>query len=845
MIKIEQDTIQVERKQELVAADEAVANKKFADAQAIKDDCEKELAKAVPALNAATDALNTLKQDDIRVVKAMKNPPSGVKLVMEAVCVMLDLKPERKPDPNGSGKMIEDYWAPSQKLLGDMKFLQNLLHYDKENIPTKIITHVRNKFYSHPDFDPKKIRMVSMACEGLCRWVRAMVVYDQVIKIVAPKKQALEAANHELALQNEKLEEKRKELREVTDKLQALNDEFTKKQKEKKDLEDSIVRCEQKRDRSERLIGGLGGERDRWSNEAQQLSESLENIVGDVLIAAAIVAYLGAFTVDYRETCLQNWHQKCQELGISCSVKFVLYDTLGDPVQSRTWQLAGLPFDTFSVDNAIIVAHSRRWPLMIDPQGQANKWVVNMEKENGLQVVRQTDQSFTRVLEEALQKGLPLLIEGVGEELDPILDPVLLRQTFKQQGVDHVRVGEVVTEYHNNFRLYITTRLRNPHFLPQVTVKVVVLNFLITKMGLENQLLGLVVAHERPQLEERKNRLLVESAHNRRALQKTQEKILEVLSTAGQNLLEDEKAIDIMSSSRVLSQEISAKEEVVQQTEQEIDAARGAYKPVAIHASVLFFCVSDMAAIEPMYQYSLGWFINLYLQSIRSSDTSDDVNSRILLLNFYLTRAIFLSVTRSLFERDKILFSFMLYVRLQQAQGRVKEDVWRFLLTGGKGVLDNLHGAPPAPWLSEKAWTLLVQAADCESLSGVHEHLANNVEAWEEVYISAAPYLANFPQPFHQLHGLDRLALVKCIRPDKVTLAIQDLIASQLGEEYLSPPQFDISSSYDDSTCSTPLIFILSPSTDPVAALRRFAIEKEMGEEDVQVISLGQGQVSD
>ncbi|XP_042208124.1 dynein axonemal heavy chain 3-like isoform X2 [Homarus americanus] len=215
MIKIEQDTIQVERKKELVAADEAVANKKFADAQAIKDDCEKELAKAVPALNAATDALNTLKQDDIRVVKAMKNPPSGVKLVMEAVCVMLDLKPERKPDPNGSGKMIEDYWAPSQKLLGDMKFLQNLLHYDKENIPTKIITHVRNKFYSHPDFDPKKIRMVSMACEGLCRWVRAMVVYDQVIKIVAPKKQALEAANHELAPQNEKLEEKRKELREV------------------------------------------------------------------------------------------------------------------------------------------------------------------------------------------------------------------------------------------------------------------------------------------------------------------------------------------------------------------------------------------------------------------------------------------------------------------------------------------------------------------------------------------------------------------------------------------------------------------------------------------------------
>lgn len=65
--------------------------------------------------------------------------------VMEAVCVMLDLKPERKPDPSGSGKMVEDFWTPSQKLLGDMKFLQNLLQYDKESIPTKIISHVHNK----------------------------------------------------------------------------------------------------------------------------------------------------------------------------------------------------------------------------------------------------------------------------------------------------------------------------------------------------------------------------------------------------------------------------------------------------------------------------------------------------------------------------------------------------------------------------------------------------------------------------------------------------------------------------------------------------------------------------
>ena len=68
----------------------------------------------------------------------MKNPPAGVKLVMSAVCVMRDIKPDRVNDPSGSGKKIEDYWGPSKRLLGDMKFLGNLKEYDKDNIAVSL-----------------------------------------------------------------------------------------------------------------------------------------------------------------------------------------------------------------------------------------------------------------------------------------------------------------------------------------------------------------------------------------------------------------------------------------------------------------------------------------------------------------------------------------------------------------------------------------------------------------------------------------------------------------------------------------------------------------------------------
>lgn len=128
-----------------------------------------------------------------------------------------------------------------------------------------------------------------------------MEVYDRVIKIVAPKKEKLATAEGELASQMETLNEKRAQLQEVTDKLQALNDELAAETKKKKDLEDQILLCSQKLERAEKLIGGLGGEKARWSENAKQLHGLLGNVVGDVILSAGTVAYLGAFTVDYRQ----------------------------------------------------------------------------------------------------------------------------------------------------------------------------------------------------------------------------------------------------------------------------------------------------------------------------------------------------------------------------------------------------------------------------------------------------------------------------------------------------------------------------------------------------------------
>ncbi|XP_053412126.1 dynein axonemal heavy chain 3 [Nycticebus coucang] len=841
MVKIEEETIEADAKKLLVQADEKEANAAAAIAHGIKVECEGDLAEAMPALEAALAALDTLNPTDISLVKSMQNPPGPVKLVMESICVMKGLRPERKPDPSGSGKMIEDYWGVSRKILGDLKFLESLKTYDKDNIPPLVMKRIRERFIDHPDFQPAVIKNVSSACEGLCKWVRAMEVYDRVAKVVAPKRERLKEAEGKLDIQMQNLNRKRAELKLVEDRLQALNDDFEEMNMKKKTLEENIEICSQKLIRAEKLISGLGGEKDRWTEAARQLGIRYTNLTGDVLLSSGTVAYLGAFTVDYRAQCQSQWLAQCKNRVIPGSNDFSLSNTLGDPVKIRAWQIAGLPIDSFSIDNGIIVSNSRRWALMIDPQGQANKWIKNMEKANKLSVIKFSDSNYVRTLENALQFGTPVLLENVGEELDAFIEPILLKATFKQQGVEYMRLGENIIEYSRDFKLYITTRLRNPHYLPEVAVKVCLLNFMITPLGLQDQLLGIVAAKEKPELEEVKNKLIVESAKNKQQLKEIEDKILEVLSTSEGNILENETAIKILSSSKLLSEEISEKQKIASMTETQIDETRMGYKPVAVHSATIFFCISDLANIEPMYQYSLTWFINLYVLSLANSTKSEELDRRIEYIIEHFTLSIYNNVCHSLFEKDKLLFSLLLTIGIMKEKNQINEEVWYFLLTGGV-ALDNPFLNPAPEWLSDKAWSEFVRASALPILKGLMVHLQQNVSEWKFIYDSAWPHEEPFPGPWKFLQGLERLVVLRCLRPDKLVPAIRDFIADYMGKVYIEAPTFDLQGSYNDSSCCAPLIFVLSPGADPMAGLLKFADDLGMGGTRIQTISLGQGQ---
>ncbi|OAJ37962.1 hypothetical protein BDEG_21931 [Batrachochytrium dendrobatidis JEL423] len=840
---IQRESVEVEKKRELVKIDEEVANQMAGEAKAMKDECEADLAEAIPALDAALEALDTLKPQDITMVKSMKNPPGAVKLVMEAICIMKGLKPARVKDTAGSGKMVDNYWGPAQKMLSDSHFLQGLRSYDKDNIDPKIIERIRKTYIPNPDFDPNIVKNSSSAAEGLCKWVCALDKYEVVAKVVAPKKEALAKAEAELSVEMAKLNAKRAELHEVEEKMAKLESGFKEMTDKKADLEHQVDMVGKKLVRAEKLIGGLGGEKDRWSEAAQSLSITYTNLTGDVLLASAVIAYLGAFTLGYRNSILTEWNKMCIAQNIPCSSAFSLTSTLGDSIQIRTWSLAGLPNDSFSCDNAIISTKARRWPLFIDPQGQANKWIKNMEKQNQLIVIKLSDSDYVRSLENAIQFGTPVLLENIGEEVDSVLEPLLTKQIFKQSGVMCIRLGEAIVEYSSDFRFYITTKLRNPHYLPELSTKVTTVNFMITPDGLEDQLLGIVTAKERPELAEEKSKLVIASANNKRQLKEIEDKILAILSTSQGNLLEDESAITALTSSKILSDDIAQKQQISDVTEKQIDITRQGYRPIAFHSSILFFVIAELTNIEPMYQYSLGWFINLFLQSISDSEKSDTLSNRLDNLRSHFTYSLYCNVCRSLFKKDKLLFSFILCVGILRGAGKIDPDEWLFLLTGGL-LLDGKMPPKPSPdWLSEKAWSESVRVSVIPAFKEFFTDLKNNLPAWGEIYNSTEPYMMDLPLPWNNnLNSFQKLLVMRIIRPDKLVPAVMEFVKSNMGQQFVEPPPFDLNASYSDSNSCAPLIFILSPGADPMAGLLRFAESKGFGANKLNAISLGQGQ---
>jgi len=399
---------------------------------------------------------------------------------------------------------------------------------------------------------------------------------------------------------------------------------------------------------------------------------------------------------------------------------------LDDPVKIRSWNILGLPTDNHSCQNALIMSTARRWPLLIDPQQQANRFIRNMGKdkslaEGGMEIIKLSNPNFLRSLENGVRFGKWILLENILEELDASLEPLLQKQLFKQGGSLMIKIGDSTIPWNDSFRFFMTTKLPNPHYPPEICVKVSLLNFTITPKGLEDQLLGVVIGKEAPELEQKKTELVVSNAKMKKELQNIEDMILKLLEESKGNVLDDVVLIETLAKAKQTSGEIKAKVEESEITEKQIDETREQYRPVAYRGSLLYFCISNLSTIDPMYQYSLQWFTRLFGIGIDESPDAVEINARVQNLIDYFTYKLYVNICRSLFEKHKLLFSFITSIAILRGNGEIDSNEWRFLISGqGMSNPEELKNPDPS-WIVTRAWESICALSTLSNFKGLSE----------------------------------------------------------------------------------------------------------------------------
>lgn len=425
-----------------------------------------------------------------------------------------------------------------------------------------------------------------------------------------------------------------------------------------------------------------------------------------------------------------------------------------------------------------------------------------------------------------------------------MLDPVLEKAFVKSGKGWKISLSDKDVDYCDTFQLLMTSKLANPHFTPEVSARVTIVDFTVTVKGLEDQLLGRVIQKEKAELQEQRQQLMEEVNSYKKKIKALEDDLLARLSESSGNLLDDTSLVDMLAITKQTAHEVHEKLLNANETERRIVDACEEFRPVATRGSVIYFLITEMSGVNCMYQTSLQQFLGLFELSITNAakegghqlQRSKRINNIIDVLTF----STFLYMCRGFFESHKMLYALLLSLKIQMQKGILTQAHFDCFLKGGAALDISSVRRKPKEWISDMTWLHVIQlTASIPVFRDLADSMYRNDSVWKQWYDQEAPETTKVPEFDDRLDSFGRLLIVRALREDRTLLCASEFISDVLGRKYIESVPLNLETALAESDARTPLVCLLSPGSDPTNLIEALAKKRK---KECKSVSMGQGQ---
>ncbi|XP_045114160.1 dynein heavy chain, cytoplasmic-like isoform X3 [Portunus trituberculatus] len=743
-----------------------------------REEVMQDLSKVEPAVQDAQNAVKSIKKQHLVEVRSMANPPPMVKLALESICLLL-------------GEATSD-WKTIKSIIMKDNFIGTVVNYNTDDMPDDIREKMRNKYLSNPDYNFEKVNRASLACGPMVKWAIAQIEFADMLKRVEPLRNELSSLEH-MAEENKKKHEDVKGLiTRLERSIAAYKDEYALLISQAQAIKTDLENVQAKVDRSMALIRNLSIEKDRWAATSDTFKFQMSTIIGDVLLSSAFLAYGGYFDQQFRENLFSNWCHHLLQANIQFRGDIARTEYLSNPDERLRWQANALPADELCTENAIMLNRFNRYPLIIDPSGQATEFIMNEFKDKKITKTSFLDDSFRKNLESALRFGNPLLVQDV-ENYDPILNPVLNRELRRTGGRVLITLGDQDIDLSPAFTIFLSTRDPTVEFPPDICSRVTFVNFTVTRSSLQSQCLNQVLKAERPDIDDKRSNLLKLQGEFQLRLRQLEKNLLQVLNDSKGQILDDDSVITTLETLKEEAADISLKVQETDKTMNEIEMVSQQYLPLSLACSSIYFTLDSLNQIHFLYQYSLHFFLDVFTDVLSNNPNirdHTDYSRRLSIITNDLFQLTYTRVARGMLHTDRLVLAVLLArIRLRGVTSEPSYDTeFQFLLKSKEGLLNTTVSAM-AGLTPEQTDSMLRLCNKVPAFANMDRLVGNkDFQAWLE---SAAPEL-NVPTIWETEKQLSpvgqsmyHILAIQAFRPDRLYAAAGLFVNNVLGDGFL------------------------------------------------------------